>query len=162
MNHEVPCTRTTTVVCALILSIAACSAMPLGKQASAPKVAESGSPAGILRNNGSYPSGHTAAGWTWALVLAEVDPAHAGAIIERGRSFGESWLVCNVHWQSDVLEGRFMAASVVSQLHTVAEFREDIENARHELAAARAKALTPNRDCASQAEALKQKIAGVL
>jgi acid phosphatase (class A) len=29
---------------------------------------------GILRNNGSYPSGHAAAGWTWALVLAEVDP----------------------------------------------------------------------------------------
>lgn len=27
-----------------------------------------------LRNNGSYPSGHSTTGWGWALVLAEADP----------------------------------------------------------------------------------------
>jgi acid phosphatase (class A) len=116
----------------------------------------------ILRGNGSYPSGHAAAGWTWALVLAEVDPSRAGAILARGRSFGESRLVCNVHWQSDILEGRFLGAAVVSQLHSVAEFRDDVEAARREMEAVRTKGLPPNRDCALEAEALQQKIPGVL
>lgn len=115
-----------------------------------------------LRTNGSYPSGHTTIGWAWALVRAEVDPARADAILARGRSFGESRLVCNVHWQSDVLEGRVMGAAVVAQLHTAAEFRQDIEAARHELATARAKGLSPDRDCGSEVEALTQKIPGVL
>lgn len=115
-----------------------------------------------LRTNGSYPSGHTTVGWAWALILAEVDPARADAILERGRSFGESRLVCNVHWQSDILEGRFLGAAVVARQHTVAEFRGDIELARQELTAVRAKGLPPGRDCGMEAEALTQKIPGVL
>jgi acid phosphatase (class A) len=94
-------------------------------------------------------------------VLAEVDPANADAILARGRGYGESRLVCNAHWQSDILEGRFMGASVVSQLHTVTEFRQDVEAARQELADARAKGLASNRDCAMEAEALQQTIPGV-
>jgi acid phosphatase (class A) len=113
-----------------------------------------------LRNNGSYPSGHAAIGWAWALILAEAEPARADAILARGRSFGESRLVCNVHWQSDILEGRLLAAAVVSQLHTVDEFRRDIEAARQEIAGARAKGLPPGRDCAMEAAALKLKIPG--
>jgi acid phosphatase (class A) len=115
-----------------------------------------------LKTNGSYPSGHTTIGWIWALVLAEVDPARHDAIVARGRSYGESRLVCNVHWQSDIVEGRFLGAAVVSQEHGVAEFRADIEAARRELAEARAKKLTPARDCAAESEALTQKIPGVL
>jgi acid phosphatase (class A) len=115
-----------------------------------------------LRTNGSYPSGHATIGWAWALVLAEVDPAHANAILARGRSYGESRLVCNMHWQSDILEGRFMGAAVVSRLHAVAAFRADVAAARDELAAVRTKNLTPARDCAMEAEALSQKIPGVL
>jgi acid phosphatase (class A) len=115
-----------------------------------------------LRTNGSYPSGHTTIGWAWALALAEVDPSRHDAILARGRAYGESRLVCNVHWQSDIIEGRFLAASVVSQEHSVAEFRADIEAARKELAQARAKQLAPSRDCAAEAEALTQKIPGVL
>jgi hypothetical protein len=67
-----------------------------------------------LRKNGSYPSGHATVGWVWALILAEVDPARADAILARGRSYGESRLVCNVHWQSDIIEGGFLGAAVVS------------------------------------------------
>jgi acid phosphatase (class A) len=115
-----------------------------------------------LRTNGSYPSGHATIGWIWALVLAEVDPVHANVILARGRSYGESRLVCNVHWQSDIIEGRFLGAAVVSQEQGVAEFRADVEAARRELADARAKQLTPSRDCAAEAEALMQKIPGVL
>ena len=115
-----------------------------------------------LRTNGSYPSGHTTIGWAWALALAEVDPARHDAILARGRTYGESRLVCNVHWQSDIIEGRFLGAAVVSQEHGVAEFRADIEAARRELAETRAKKLAPERDCAAEAAALTQKIPGVL
>jgi acid phosphatase (class A) len=116
----------------------------------------------ILRGNGSYPSGHTTIGWAWALILAEVDPSNAQAILARGRSYGESRLVCNVHWQSDILEGRFMGTAVVSQLHAVPEFRKDVEAAAKELTEIRAKGLAPSRDCAQEAEALKQVIPDVL
>ena len=71
-----------------------------------------------LRAQGSYPSGHTSIGWAWALVLAEASPNESTAILARGRAFGESRLVCNVHWQSDVIEGRFIGAATVAACTT--------------------------------------------
>jgi acid phosphatase (class A) len=108
----------------------------------------------FLVKSPSYPSGHTAVGWAWALILAEIDPDHADAILARGRAFGESRNICNVHWHSDVVEGRFMAAGTVARLHADASFREDIEAAKAELAAARARGIAPQRDCAAEAAAL--------
>jgi acid phosphatase (class A) len=64
-----------------------------------------------LRSSGSYPSGHTAIGWGWALVLSEASPDQSEAILARGRAFGDSRLICNVHWDSDVIEGLFMGAA---------------------------------------------------
>lgn len=104
--------------------------------------------------NGSYPSGHTAIGWTWALILSELAPDRADAILARGLAFGESRVVCNVHWESDVAEGRVMGVSTVARLHADPVFRADLEAARAELAAVRAKGLTPQRDCAAEAAAL--------
>jgi len=95
------------------------------------------------------------------VTTARIRP-RADAILARGRSFGESRLVCNVHWQSDVLEGRVIGAAVAAQLHTVAEFRQDVEAARRELTKVRSKGLAPGRDCGLEAEALVQKIPGVL
>lgn len=111
-----------------------------------------------LRKNGSYPSGHTAIGRTWALVLAEIAPEHSDVLLARGRSFGESRLVCNVHWQSDVLAGRFMGSGVVARLHANPTFRNDLEAARAELAASRTHGLKPQRDCDAEAAALSQKL----
>ena len=100
-----------------------------------------------LANNGSYPSGHTAVGWAWALVLAELFPEKAEAIIARGRAFGESRMACNVHWYSDVIEGRFMASAAVARLHGEAAFRSDLDTARKEIEDARAKGLKPACNC---------------
>lgn len=107
-----------------------------------------------LRKDGSYPSGHSAAGWGWALILAEADPARADAILARGRAFTQSRVVCNVHWLSDTEEGRTMASAVVSRLHADPDFRADLEAAKAEIVAARAKGLKPTRDCAAEAAAL--------
>lgn len=104
----------------------------------------------MLANDGSYPSGHSAFGWAWALILSEISPEQVNAIIARGRTFSESRNVCNVHWRSDVVEGRFMASSVVAVLHSDPVFRADLEAAKAELAAVRAKGLKPTRDCAAE------------
>jgi acid phosphatase (class A) len=107
-----------------------------------------------LMKDGSYPSGHTALGWAWALILTEIAPERADAILARGRAFGESRVVCNVHWHSDVVEGRFMGAAAVARLHADPAFRAELEAAKAELAAVRAKGLKPTRDCQAEAKAL--------
>lgn len=108
----------------------------------------------VLRKDGSYPSGHAAVGWGWGLILAAVAPDRADAILARGRAFAQSRAVCNVHWQIDVDEGRTMGSASVARLQASPEFRADVEAARAEIAAVRAKGLKPNRDCAEEAARL--------
>ena len=107
-----------------------------------------------LMKDGSYPSGHTALGWAWALVLTEIAPDRADAILARGRAFGESRAICNVHWHSDVVAGRFMGAATVARLHADPAFREELDAARAEYAAVRGKGLEPIRDCKMEAAGL--------
>jgi len=111
---------------------------------------------GHLKKDGSYPSGHTALGWAWALILTEIAPDRADAILARGRAFGESRAICNVHWHSDVVEGRFMGAAAVARLHADPAFRAEVEAAKAEYAEVRAKGLKPTRDCQAEADALTQ------
>ena len=107
-----------------------------------------------LAKQGSYPSGHSAAGWAWAMILAEVAPDRAEAIFERGRAFGQSRVVCNVHWQADVNEGRILGAATVARLHADPAFASDLEAVKKEFAAVRSKSLAPSRDCAAETAAL--------
>lgn len=107
-----------------------------------------------LEKDGSYPSGHTAAGWGWALILTEILPAQTDAILMRGRSFGESRNVCNAHWHSDVVQARNVAAGVVARLQAEPAFRTDLAAAKAELDALRSKGLKPIRDCTAEATAL--------
>lgn len=109
---------------------------------------------GALRKDGSYPSGHSAIGWGWALILTEAAPDRQDAILARGRAFGQSRIACNVHWQSDVEEGRMMASATIARLHDNSAFKADLAAAVSEIAAARTKGLAPDRDCAKEAEQL--------
>ena len=111
-----------------------------------------------LRESGSYPSGHTSIGWAWGLILSEIDPEHATALIERGRNYGHSRLVCNVHWYSDVQQGQFMGAATVARLHDNPEFVADLAKARRELAYARTLKQSLPRDCAAETAALTSDI----
>jgi len=107
-----------------------------------------------LRGNGSYPSGHTATGWAMALILAELIPERATQILQRGRSYGHSRLVCNVHWYSDVQQGQMLGAATVAALHANAEFARDLAIAKRELDTARSLNLPPPHDCAEESAAL--------
>jgi acid phosphatase (class A) len=104
----------------------------------------------MLEKDGSYPSGHNAVGMAWALILTEISPQQTDAILARGRAFGLSRIVCNVHWHSDTLQGRYMAAYTVARLHADPTFRADLDAARAELETVRAKGLPVTRDCSAE------------
>ena len=107
-----------------------------------------------LRKDGSYPSGHTAVGWGWALILTELAPERAEALLARGRAFGESRNVCNAHWYSDVVAGRMTGAAAVARLHSKEAFLAAMESARDDIARARKAGLQPTVDCEAEAKAL--------
>lgn len=90
-----------------------------------------------LAKDGSYPSGHSAIGWMLALVLTDLAPDRTDALLQRGFDFGQSRVVCRVHWQSDVNAGRVMAAATYARLQSDPVFTAQRELARKELAAAR-------------------------
>lgn len=107
-----------------------------------------------MRKDGSYPSSHAAAGWAWALILAEVAPQQANAVMARGLAFGDSRSICNVHWASDINAGRIVGAATVAKLHSNPEFVTDLTAAKSELQGRRAKGSLPTRDCAVESSAL--------
>jgi acid phosphatase (class A) len=86
----------------------------------------------LLRKDGSYPSGHTAIGWAWALLFCEIFPGKTDAILQRGYAFGESRVICNVHWHSDVEMGRVIGAATVASLHANSTFQRDLAAAKEE------------------------------
>jgi acid phosphatase (class A) len=87
-----------------------------------------------LMTNSSWPSGHAMLGWTYALLLAEMVPAQAEAILKRGHDFGDSRVICGVHFQSDVEAGRTVASALVARLHADPAFAVDLAAAKAELA----------------------------
>ena len=111
----------------------------------------------LLMRDGSYPSGHAAIGWAWELILSEIAPDRVNAILVRGWAFGESRVICNVHWHSDVVEGRFMGAATVARLHADPAFQAELESAKEELEAIRAKGLKPTRDCQAEEGSLEYR-----
>lgn len=103
-----------------------------------------------LRKDGSYPSGHSAIGYGTGLILAQLIPDRAAQLVARGRAFGDSRRVCNVHWLSDTEEGRISAAATVARLNAEPAFVADLAAARKELRAAR----SAPQNCAAEAAAL--------
>ena len=85
-----------------------------------------------MRTNSSYPSAHSMQGWAWALVLAELNPSRADALLQNGFAFGESRIICGVHYASDVAAGRLLGAALVSRLHAEPAFQADLAEAREE------------------------------
>ena len=92
-----------------------------------------------MRTNSSYPSGHSMTAWAWGLILAELAPARADAVLTVGRDSGESRIVCGVHFISDVEAGRTLGSAMVARLHAEPAFQADLTEAKREIAAAKAK-----------------------
>jgi acid phosphatase (class A) len=100
-----------------------------------------------IETDGSYPSGHGLIGWAWASVIAELVPEKASPILARGKAFGDSRVICGVHFQSDVEAGRYLGSALVTRLHDDPTFMADLAKARAEVAASKANG--PPTGCAS-------------
>ena len=108
-----------------------------------------------LRKDGSYPSGHSALGWAWALVLTQVAPERTDALAQRGRAYAQSRGICGVHWKSDIEAGRFVGSAAVARLQSNAVFQAQLAEAKKEVAKARAAGwVPPGPTCAAEAAAL--------
>ncbi|MBR2962238.1 MAG: phosphatase PAP2 family protein [Alistipes sp.] len=86
----------------------------------------------VLRNNGSYPSGHTVIGTTAALLLSEINPEAANELIEIGYQYGQSRVIAGYHWQSDVNASRFATSVALAKMHTSKRFVKQLERAKRE------------------------------
>lgn len=110
----------------------------------------------MLRSDGSYPSGHTAIGWGWALILSDLVPDRAEQILARGIAFGESRNVCNVHWRSDVQAGMVVGSAAFARLQSNADFLEARDLARTEVSAAIASGELTQKDCDAERQTLQK------
>lgn len=81
---------------------------------------------------GSYPSGHTALGWTMALVLADINPAAAENILARAYEHGQSRVVAGYHWQTDVDAARIASSLFYIKLQGNERFQQQMAKARQE------------------------------
>ena len=109
------------------------------------------------RTDWSYPSARGAVGWTYALVLADLRPNRADVILKRGRDFGESRVICDQEWQSDIEAGRTVAAAVVGKLEAIDPFKADFAAAQKEIALELAAGVTPALNCAPEFAALTNR-----
>ena len=114
-------------------------------------------PAATIGESFDYPSGHTTAGWAWALVLAQVDPAHAESILARGRAIGDSRVVCGMHNASAVESARLLTGAAMAAIGGSQLYQADVLAARKELTALRAGPhATPDAaQCALEAQLVK-------
>jgi acid phosphatase (class A) len=95
-------------------------------------------PESTIGKSFDYPSGHTTAGWAWALVLAQVDPGNAEKIIKRGRAIGDSRVVCGMHNASAVEAARLLTSSAMAAVAASPLYQADVVVARAELQTLRA------------------------
>lgn len=106
-----------------------------------------------LGNSFDYPSGHTTAGWTWAMALAQVAPERAIPILLRGRAIGDSRVVCGVHNASAVDAARLLTSATMALVMATPAWQADVVEARAELAALRSQphALPQPQRCEEEA-----------
>ena len=69
------------------------------------------------------------------LLLSDINPAAADALIMRGFEFGQSRVIAGYHWQSDVDAGRLGASVLYVKIKSHPRFVEQLERAKAEFAA---------------------------
>jgi acid phosphatase (class A) len=88
------------------------------------------------QDHASYPSGHTTVGYGMGVVLANLMPNHAQAILGRSEQFAENRVICGMHFRSDIVAGQQFGTIMAIRLMQNPQFAADMNAARTELAAA--------------------------
>ncbi len=89
-------------------------------------------PAIIGEDEPSYPSGHSTRGMLFARIIAELDPDHRDALLERGREIGWDRVIAGVHYPSDIFAGRVLGQAVFEGMRSNPDFQKDLESAKAE------------------------------
>jgi acid phosphatase (class A) len=87
-------------------------------------------------DHASYPSGHATVGYGMGVVLANLMPSHAQAILGRSAQFAENRMVCGFHFRSDIVAGQQLGTVLAIRLMQNPQFQNDMAAARTELQAA--------------------------
>ena len=88
------------------------------------------------QDHASYPSGHATVGYGMGVVLANLMPNHAQAILQRSQQFAENRIVCGFHFRSDIVAGQQFGTIMAIRLMQNPQFQADMNAARAELSAA--------------------------
>ncbi|HLA72038.1 MAG TPA: phosphatase PAP2 family protein [Steroidobacteraceae bacterium] len=78
---------------------------------------------GDVADNQSYPSGHSAYGYSVALVLADMVPERRTELLARADEFAHHRMTCGVHYASDIAAGRKAAEWLVVEFGKEAGYR---------------------------------------
>jgi acid phosphatase (class A) len=85
-----------------------------------------------LAEEWSYPSGHAARGWMFALVLSSVAPERAEALAVRANAYAMNRVICGHHWKSDIDAGKTLAMVLFAAITGTKEYQEQLQKARAE------------------------------
>jgi acid phosphatase (class A) len=109
----------------------------------------------------SYPSGHSTTNHVWAHVLSDLFPNQRGALFARAYAIGQHRVDGGVHFPSDVMAGKKMAAAIYAKMAKNPAYQEALTAARAELKTAAAvkapekKAAEPVKAAAKEADPKK-------
>lgn len=81
----------------------------------------------------SYPSGHTSMAFSMGETLARLVPEKAPALLARAARYGQSRIVCEQHFRSDVSAGQMLGLLIAERLMTKPDFTRQFRAARTEL-----------------------------
>jgi len=81
----------------------------------------------------SYPSGHATMGFTFGVVLADLVPEKAQAILARSNEYAYSREVCGDHYHSDVEAGHVLGTVVGALLLHNEALKPEVDAAKQEL-----------------------------
>jgi acid phosphatase (class A) len=85
----------------------------------------------------SYPSGHASLSFSMGIVLAQLLPPKAQAILARSRQYAENRLICGVHYRSDIVAGQQFGTVLAMRLMENTAFQTQMQAAKAELDATR-------------------------
>ena len=88
------------------------------------------------QDHASYPSGHSTVAFGMGVVLANLMPSHAQAILGRSGQFAENRIICGMHFRSDTIAGQQFGTIMAIRLMQNPRFQADMVAARAELVAA--------------------------
>jgi acid phosphatase (class A) len=84
-----------------------------------------------------YPSGHSARGTVYALLMAELFPDKKDAILEIGRTIGWDRVLIGKHFPTDVQAGRVLGQAIFREVSASPAFQHDLAEAKAEVLAAK-------------------------